>query len=102
MGWADDMYAAGLTPKHGGLMSDSWYRDDTHSLSTKRKTIPKESNKGKPWTSADRFKVITLFTNGQSVEDIAEEFKRTPYAIAWQLFNLDKISSSQREKFKAK
>lgn len=101
MGWADDMYAAGLTPEHGGILGDSWYRDDSSSRSFKRQKTSKGNNNGKPWTDAARFKVAALYDDGASVESIAEQFKRTPYAIAWQLFNLDKLTTSQREEFKS-
>ena len=93
MGWADDMYDAGYTSEHGGLMDDRWYRD---SSSSNRK----KSNHGKPWSDSARLKVAILYSKGRSVGDIAIEFRRSPYAIAWQLYNKGEITEYEREKFK--
>lgn len=101
MGWADDMYDAGYTSQHGGLMDDCWYDEGHSSSRSKSRRTSSGNNKGKPWSDSARYKVAALYADGHSVEEIADEFKRTPYAIAWQLFNLGKLSSSQRDSFKS-
>ena len=100
MGWADDMYEAGYTSEHGGLMGDGWNEDESSSRSFKREKNLQGNNNGKLWTDSARYEVAVLYGKGVSVESIAEEFQRTPYAIAWQLFNLNKLTNDQKESFK--
>jgi hypothetical protein len=102
MGWADDMYAAGYTPEHGGLMVESWSDRSSYHVREKLEKKPnsKANNSGKPWKNNDLYEVLTSFNGGETIESIAIDFGRTPYAIAWQLFNMDKISDNEKEKFK--
>jgi len=98
MGWADDMYEAGYTSEHGGLMADNrGFGSGAYSPSIKSKG----RNHGKPWTAAARYHLASRYAEGRSVDEIAQEFKRTRYAIAWQLFNMNKITKWQRECFRS-
>ena len=54
MGWADDMYTAGYTSEHGGLM-------DRQSYSNNSSCKLKVRNHGKPWTNSARYKVAMLY-----------------------------------------
>lgn len=102
MGWADDMYEAGLTSEHGGMLNDHWYREDKSITRTKYSSAKnsKTRNAGKPWTQAALNTVYKMYQEGDNVEYIAEIFKRTPYAIAYQLYNIGELTFSEREAFK--
>lgn len=97
MGWADDMYNMGYTEEHGGLMHDSWY--DKGNNNNKKKMQVKISKHGQNWNQNERLLVVENYSKGQPVNQIAEEFNRSSYAIAWQLFNMGEIDMEQREYF---
>jgi hypothetical protein len=97
MGWADDMHDAGYTSEHGGLMDRNCYSNSSSSTTRVNSSKPIGNNSGKSWTNGARYKVASLYASGDDIESIASVFSRTPYAIAWQLFNMDKISAYERE-----
>jgi hypothetical protein len=95
MGWADDMYEKGYTSEHGGTMDEKPSR-------TKRSNYT-EYSKGGPgskWTEAGRERMIEMYESDLSIRIIAKELNRTPYAVAYQLFNMNKISENIKDKFK--
>jgi hypothetical protein len=101
MGWADDMYSAGYTSEHGGIMECSGAFKQSIRCSAKltEGLNGKAKNSGKPWPASARKKVVELYEESVSVEFIARQLGRTPYAIAWQLFDLHKISAFERDVF---
>lgn len=94
MGWADDMYENGYTEEHGGLM-----RDVPSTPSRPRVSNGKKSGPGSRWSQHDLNQMVDMYEADISIREIAEELNRTPLAIAYQLYNKGKISSSIKDKF---
>jgi hypothetical protein len=94
MGWADDMYDAGYTEEHGGLM------DDVPSMRSRPKESKgKKSGPGSRWSEHDRNQMVDMYKADVSIKIIAKKLHRTPLAIACQLYNKSEISVSIKDKF---
>lgn len=99
MGWADDMYEKGYTGEHGGIMDDK-LSSPPHSNRYKASNLQRKSGPFSRWLEYDRTKLIELYEKDISIRTIAKKLDRTPHAIAYQLFNMNKISEDVRNKFK--
>lgn len=94
MGWADDMYDAGYTEEHGGLM------DDAPSMRSRPKESKgKKSGPGSRWSEHDRNQMVDMYKADISIKIIAKKLNRTPLAIACQLYNKSEIPVSIKDKF---
>ena len=99
MGWADDMYEKGYTREHGGIMDDK-PSSPPNSNRYKSSNAQRKSGPNSRWLEYDRTKMIELYEKDISIRIIAKKLNRSPYAIAYQLFNMNKISEDVRNKFK--
>jgi IS30 family transposase len=100
MGWSDDMYEAGLTKEHGGLMEEerTSLPRSSRNFASRGKS---KSGRGSRWTANDRKEMIGLYENDVSIRTISKILNRTPYGIAYQLFNMNKITENVKHNFKA-
>lgn len=99
MGWADDMYEKGYTKEHGGLMEDTPSRS-SRSMRYKSSNGKNKIGPGSKWTEYDSNQMIQMYSADVSIRRIAKKLNRTPYSIAYRLFNQNKISENTRHKFK--
>lgn len=53
---------------------------------------PQPENAGRPWTSADDFRLAAMYDEGKTRKEICEYFKRSSGGIASRLVHLGKIS----------
>ena len=53
---------------------------------------PQPENTGKPWTSADDFRLAAMYDEGKTRKEICEYFKRSSGGITSRLVRLGKIS----------
>jgi hypothetical protein len=99
MGWADDMHEEGYTKEHGGLMDDAPSRS-SRSMRYKPAKGKNKSGPGSRWSEDDRNQMIDMYKADVSIIIIAKKLNRTPFAIAYQLYNKNIIPDSIRNKFK--
>ena len=52
------------------------------------------------WTEYDSNQMIQMYSADISIRRVAKKLNRTPYSIAYRLFNENKISENIRHKFK--